>query len=100
MKIDKVVTLATAYIEDPEGKILLLKRGTKSTLSGYWQFAEGKIEKGEFPDEALEREVSEELSLEAMDSRRFFCLFCVQVLQTNPEAKVVSAVIGNVSRVI
>ncbi len=63
MKIDRVVTLATAYIEDPNGNVLLLKRGTKSSLSGHWQFAEGKIETGEFPDDTLEREVSEELSV-------------------------------------
>lgn len=63
MKIDKVVTLATAFIQNSEGKVLLLQRGTKSSFSEYWQFVEGKIEANEYPDEALKREIQEEISI-------------------------------------
>lgn len=62
MKSVKIVTLATAYIKDTEGKLLLLQRGKKSSLSGRWQFAEGKLEIDELPEAALKREISEELS--------------------------------------
>ncbi|WP_404450598.1 (deoxy)nucleoside triphosphate pyrophosphohydrolase [Virgibacillus necropolis] len=44
-----------------ENKILCAQRGTTKTLPYKWEFPGGKIEKGESPQEALKREIDEEM---------------------------------------
>ena len=44
-----------------DGKVLCAQRGSDSRLPGMWEFPGGKIEAGETPRQALEREISEEL---------------------------------------
>ncbi|WP_405219131.1 (deoxy)nucleoside triphosphate pyrophosphohydrolase [Agrococcus sp. Ld7] len=43
-----------------DGEILCVQRGP-GTLQGMWEFPGGKIEPGETPQDALEREIDEEL---------------------------------------
>lgn len=44
-----------------DGLVLCAQRGSTGALSGMWEFPGGKIEVGESPREALEREIAEEL---------------------------------------
>lgn len=44
-----------------DGLILCAQRGPKGSLAGMWEFPGGKIEAGETPREALQREIVEEL---------------------------------------
>ncbi|WP_313404462.1 (deoxy)nucleoside triphosphate pyrophosphohydrolase [Aeromicrobium sp.] len=44
-----------------EGRVLCAQRGPRGTLGGMWEFPGGKIEPGETPRDALEREIREEL---------------------------------------
>lgn len=46
------------------GKILCAQRGPGKNLSYLWEFPGGKIEKGESPQEALKREIREEMHCE------------------------------------
>ena len=43
------------------GKILCAQRGPSKSLSLKWEFPGGKIEAGETPQEALSREIQEEM---------------------------------------
>lgn len=43
------------------GAILCAKRGPHGSLAGMWEFPGGKVEPGESPRNALEREIEEEL---------------------------------------
>ncbi len=54
---------AVKALVEREGEILVLKAETEN--STYWILPGGKVEYGESPVEALEREVMEELSTEA-----------------------------------
>ena len=59
-KLIRVV--GAAIVKD--GKVLCAQRGSGKTLSGYWEFPGGKIEAGETPQQALQREIEEELLCE------------------------------------
>lgn len=44
-----------------DGKILCAQRGPDKSLPYKWEFPGGKIEKGELPEDALRREIEEEM---------------------------------------
>lgn len=56
----KEIHVVGAVIES-KGKILCAQRGPGKSLAHLWEFPGGKIESGETEQEALEREVREEL---------------------------------------
>lgn len=47
-----------------ENKILVMQRGEQMTLPGMWEFPGGKIEANETEQEALIREIKEELNVD------------------------------------
>ena len=55
-----------AGILKKDHKILVGQRPENHTLAGLWEFPGGKIELGETPEEALARELNEELGIEAV----------------------------------
>lgn len=53
-----------ALIENDKGEVFCCKRGPGRPLAGYWEFPGGKIETDENPQDALKREIKEELKSE------------------------------------
>jgi len=54
-----------AIVRDEKGRVLLLRRSTANrTNAGLWEFPGGKVEPGEFFENALERELVEECGLQ------------------------------------
>lgn len=65
--IDHIGVSVSAVIHDGKGKILLMKRGPKARdEQGRWDICGGAIEFGEAMDDALEREIMEELCLKPL----------------------------------
>src|ERR1700710_2006266 len=59
------VTLVVACaLVDADKRVLIAQRPAGKALAGLWEFPGGKIEPGERPEEALIRELREELGIE------------------------------------
>ena len=58
-----VVSVVAAVIIRDDGRILVTQRLADAHLGGKWEFPGGKIEEGETPQEALVREMMEELNV-------------------------------------
>ena len=59
----KIVEVAAAVLQKPDGSFLLAQRPPDKIWAGYWEFPGGKIEPGETPYHALVRELREELGI-------------------------------------
>jgi len=59
------VCRVTAAVIEKDGRILIAKRRKGDLHGGRWEFPGGKIDLGETPEECLERELREELGIEA-----------------------------------
>jgi 8-oxo-dGTP diphosphatase len=57
---------AAAILQNSQGQVLLQQRDDKPNLpfAGYWTLPGGKVENNETPEEAIKRELMEELELE------------------------------------
>ena len=59
-----------AAVIERDGKILITRRPAGTHLAGLWEFPGGKPEPGESPDEALRREIREELDADVSVGER------------------------------
>ena len=59
----KAVDVAVGVLIDPDGNFLLTSRPDGKVYAGYWEFPGGKLEAGESVEQALRRELHEELGI-------------------------------------
>jgi len=65
------INVAMGIILDSKGKILIAQRNLQKNFGGMWEFPGGKQEVGESPEDALIRELKEELSIDVEVLRSF-----------------------------
>lgn len=57
------IEVAVGVLEDADGRVLIAQRPPGKAYEGYWEFPGGKIEPGETVEQALDRELHEELGV-------------------------------------
>lgn len=63
-----VLVVAACALVDIDGRVLLAQRPEGRSLAGLWEFPGGKVERGETPEEAVIRELHEELAIDISES--------------------------------
>lgn len=62
--VPRTVVVAACAMIDSDGRILLARRPEGRSMAGLWEFPGGKLEPGETPEQALIRELREELGVD------------------------------------
>ncbi|WP_096085325.1 8-oxo-dGTP diphosphatase MutT [Agaribacterium haliotis] len=94
------IAVVVGVIENRDGEILISRRQAQQHLAGLWEFPGGKVDSGESKEQALVRELKEELDLELEPGAADFlfdiehdyaekrvCLHIFHVRQFSGEAK-------------
>ncbi|MEP2531604.1 8-oxo-dGTP diphosphatase MutT [Shimia sp.] len=64
----KTVLVSAVVLVDVDGRVLLAQRPQGKSMAGLWEFPGGKVEAGETPEDALIRELEEELGINTWES--------------------------------
>lgn len=64
----RIVLVVACALVDADGRVLLTKRPPDKPLAGLWEFPGGKVQAQERPEEALIRELREELGIDVTES--------------------------------
>lgn len=59
----RLVLVVACALLDADNRVLIAQRPPGKAMAGLWEFPGGKVEPGETPEEALIREISEELGV-------------------------------------
>ena len=63
-----VVLVVAVALVDPDGRVLIAQRPPGKAMAGLWEFPGGKVEAGERPEDALIRELAEELGIAVLEA--------------------------------
>ena len=63
-----LVLVAAVALVDADGRVLLARRPAGKAMAGLWEFPGGKVAGGETPEQALIRELREELGIDTEQS--------------------------------
>lgn len=57
------VHVVAGVLRDPDGRVLISQRPVGKHMAGYWEFPGGKVAPGESAEQALTRELTEEIGV-------------------------------------
>lgn len=63
-----IVLVSAVALVDADGRVLLAQRPEGKSMAGLWEFPGGKVDDGETPENALIRELKEELDIDVTAS--------------------------------
>ena len=63
-----LVLVAAVALVDADGRVLIARRPAGKAMAGLWEFPGGKLAAGETPEQALIRELREELGIDTEQS--------------------------------
>jgi 8-oxo-dGTP diphosphatase len=64
----KILLVTACALVDPDNRVLVARRPEGKALAGLWEFPGGKLDQGERPEDALIRELREELGIEVKEA--------------------------------
>ena len=67
MALPLLLVVAAALV-DVDGRVLIARRPAGKSMAGLWEFPGGKVRDGESPEQALVRELGEELGIDTRES--------------------------------
>jgi len=67
----KKIHIAAGIIQNPLGNIFITQRGPDMHMANKWEFPGGKLEEGETAEQALVRELHEEIGINAVEFKLF-----------------------------
>ena len=67
-EVHKLVVVAACALIDPDGRVLIAQRPAGKRMAGLWEFPGGKLEEHERPEDALIRELKEELAIDVQEA--------------------------------
>lgn len=63
-----ILLVVAAALVDVDNRVLIAQRPPGKSMAGLWEFPGGKLNDGEMPEQALVRELREELDIEVCDT--------------------------------
>ncbi len=63
-----IILVVAAALVDVDGRVLIARRPEGKPMAGLWEFPGGKVDSGETPEQALIRELREEIGIDVTEN--------------------------------
>lgn len=63
-----IILVVAVALVDVDGRVLIAQRPAGKSMAGLWEFPGGKVDPGETPEQALIRELQEELGIDVTEN--------------------------------